>query len=91
MDILDRVLSLIQAELGPDIFTDARRLDFERNFRFEFGAESHYVASVRAFDVQRRHAEVRRLAGMGIGNSEIAERLGITRQQVWNITSSDQP
>ncbi len=85
MDILNRVLSTIQQELGADIFTDERREYYERQFRFEYGAEAHYVASLRAFEVQKRHAEVRRLIGQGLGNSEIAERLGITRQQVWNI------
>lgn len=85
MDILDRALSLIQAELGTDIFTEEKRAFFERQFRFEYGAESHYIASVRAFDVSQRHAEVRRLADQGLGNPEIAARTGLTRQQVWNI------
>lgn len=88
MDILNRVLEIIQAELGSDIFTDARREEFERQFRFEYGAESHYVASLRAFEIQKRHDEIRRLNRLGMTNSAIAERLGMTRQQVWNVTSN---
>lgn len=85
MDILAHVLATIQNELGADIFTEEKREVFERQFRFEYGAEAHYVASVRAFEVTRRHAEVRRLIGLGLGNTEIATRTGLTRQQVWNI------
>lgn len=88
MDILDRALSLIQSELGADVFTEEKRAFFERQFRFEYGAESHYIASVRAFDVSQRHAEVRRLAEQGLGNTAIAERTGIDRSTVWRIRQS---
>lgn len=85
MDIINKALDLIQAELGADIFTDEKRDWFELNFRLAHGGDRHYVASVRAFEVAQKHAEVRRLIRQGIGNSAIAERVGLTRQQVWNI------
>jgi len=85
MDILNKALDLIQAELGADIFTDEKRDHFERQFRFDHGGDRHYVASVRAMEVTQKHQEVRRLIRQGIGNTAIAERIGLTRQQVWNI------
>lgn len=98
MDILNKALDLIQAELGADIFTDEKREHFERQFRFNHGGDRHYVASVRAMEVANKHQEVRRMIRQGIGNTAIAERVGLTRQQVWNIrqemtvtTSNHQP
>ncbi len=88
MDILDRALSLIQSELGADVFTEEKVVHVKRLLRFEYGAESHYIASVRAFDVSQRHAEVRRLAEQGLGNTAIAERTGIDRSTVWRIRQS---
>lgn len=85
MDILNKALDLIQAELGADIFSDEKRDWFERNFRLAHGGDRYYIASIRAFEVANKHAEVRRLIRQGLGNSIIAERAGLTRQQVWNI------
>lgn len=85
MDILNKALDLIQAELGADIFSDEKRDWFERNFRLAHGGDRYYIASIRAFEVANKHAEVRRLIRQGLGNSIIAERVGLTRQQVWNI------
>jgi DNA-binding NarL/FixJ family response regulator len=79
MDILNRVLSIIQAELGDDIFTEAKRAHFERQFRFEYGAEAHYIASLRAFEVAERQREVGRLIGLGLSDRQISDRLGISR------------
>lgn len=85
MDILNNLLDVIQAELGADIFTDEKRDHFERQFRFDYGASEHYVASLRAMEVAQKHQDVRRLIRQGLTNPEIAERVGLTRQQVWNI------
>lgn len=95
MDILNKALDIIQAELGADIFTDEKRDWFELNFRAQVGGDRHYIASARAFEITRKHTEVRRLIRAGLGNSVIAERVGLTRQQIWNIrqemTSSPAP
>ena len=91
MDILNRVLALIQAELGADVFTDAKREHFERQFRFEYGAEAHYVASLRAFEVSQRHAEVKRLIDIGLSDAEIAERIGIARGHAWRLRQKLSP
>lgn len=85
MDILNNLLTVIQNELGADIFTEEKREHFERQFRFEHGGSEHYIGSARAYETARRHKEVRRLAELGLKNPEIAERMGITRQQVWSI------
>jgi len=95
MDILNKALDLIQSELGDDIFTDEKRELFERQFRFDHGGDRHYIASANAMAVTQKHQEVRRLIRQGLGNTAISERIGITRQQVWNIrqgmTSSTLP
>lgn len=85
MDILDRILIRIEKALGSDVFTPDLAESIERQFRFDYGAESHYIASLRAFEVERRQAEVKKLIASGMQNSDIAERVGLTRQQVWNI------
>ena len=83
MDILERILTVIQTELGPDIFTEAKRELFERQFRFEYGASEHYVASLRAMEVAEKHQEVRRLIRSRLTNSEIAERVGYASQSAF--------
>lgn len=85
MDILDRLLTRIENALGPDVFTPDLAESLEQQFRHDYGAEAHYIASLRAFECEKRQREVRRLIRSGLQNPEIAERTGLTRQQVWNI------
>ncbi len=95
MDILSKALDLIQAELGADIFTDEKREFFEQQFRFSHCGDRHYIASSNAIATAKKHCEVRRLIRQGLENTAIAERVGLSRQQVWNIrqgmTSSTLP
>jgi len=88
MDILDRFALHVQAVLGADVFTEETLARVVHEARLKEGAESHYVASVRAFDVSQRHAKVRRLAEQGLGNTAIAERTGFDRSTVWRIRQS---
>jgi len=87
MDILNKALDIIQAELGFDVFTDEKREWFERHFRMENGGQTYHLGTVHALNVAERHREARRLIRQGLENTLIAERVGLTRQQVWNIRS----
>lgn len=85
MDILDRFLIRVEQLLGPEVFKPEMAEAIEMQFRHDYGADSHYIASLRAFECEKRHKEVRRLIRNGMQNTDIAERTGLTRQQVWNI------
>lgn len=84
MDILDKILDAVEKKLGSDVFTQELAESIERQFRHDYGAEAHYVASLHAMHVEKRRQEIKRLHAQGIGNSEIAMRLGVTRQHVWS-------
>lgn len=83
MDILDRLLDAVQKKLGPEVFTQELAESIERQFRHDYGAEAHWVASLRACNVEKKRSEIKKLSAQGLSNSEIAEKLGVTRQLVW--------
>lgn len=85
MDILDRLLTRIEKALGPEVFTEELAEAIERQFRHDFGAEAHYIASLRAYEMDCMHREVLRLINSGLQDSDIAERIGITRQHAWRL------
>lgn len=84
MDILDRFVEKFLQTFEPEI-AEAELDEFMLEIRTELGGEKHWVASARAMEVAQKHLEVRRLIRQGLGNSAISERVGLTRQQVWNI------
>lgn len=88
MDILDKILDKIQSALGPDVFTQELAESLERQFRFDYGGNETYIASLRAMEVSQRHCEVRRLIRSGLSNAEISERCGISKKHAWTIRQS---
>ena len=85
MDILDRLLDAVQKKLGPEVFTQDLAESIERQFRHDYGADTHYVASLKAFETEKRHAEIKRLKQQGVPIPDIARRMGMSRMQVWRI------
>lgn len=88
MDILDRLLDAVQKKLGPEVFTQELAESIERQFRHDYGAEAHYVASLRSFEIEKRHAEVRRMSANGLKDAQISEVMGISLSQVWKIRNA---
>jgi len=80
MDILDRLLTRIEKALGPDVFTQDVAESIEQQFRHDYGAEAHYIASLHAYETERRHIEALRLLNAGLTDAELSERIGISRQ-----------
>lgn len=88
MDILDRLLDAVQKKLGPEVFTQELAESIERQFRHDYGAEAHYVASLRAFEVEKRNAEIKRLKKLGVSCSDIAARFGVSKKHVWKVSGN---
>lgn len=86
MDLLTRLIAHIEAELGPDIWTEERRASFERAVRIQESGREHYIATPAAMDRAARNKHIRTLYHRdGVTIPQIAERTGLTRQQVWAI------
>lgn len=88
MDILDHIADYIKAELGADIFTDARREDFLVNFRLQYGKDRHYVYSLDGFLHERRVREVFTAFRAGLTPREISERVGVSKRRVNQILAT---
>lgn len=85
MDILDRLLTRIEKALGPDVFTQDLVESLERQFRHDYGASDHYIASLHAYETERFHCRVLQMLNDGLTDADIAERTGITRQHAWRL------
>lgn len=85
MDILDHIADYIRAELGDDIFTDARRADFLLNFRTGYGKDRPYIYSLAAMHETERVKRVMAAFKSQLTTREIAERLGISQRTVQRI------
>ena len=85
MDILDHIADYIRAELGDDIFTDARRADFLLNFRTDYGKDRPYIYSLAAMHETERVKRVMAAFKSQLTTREIAERLGISQRTVQRI------
>ena len=88
MDILDHIADYIKAELGADIFTDARREEFIVQFRMEYGKDRHYVYSLDGFLHERRVREVFTAFRSGLTPREISERIGVSKRRVNQILAT---
>lgn len=84
MDILEYIVERFIETFNPEI-TETELDDFMIAVSREKGGDRHWMASAQARIVAKKHQHVRRLIRQGIGNTAIAERVGLTRQQVWNI------
>ena len=98
MDILDHIADYIRAELGDDIFTDARRADFLLNFRTDYGKDRPYIYSLAAitygpllglFALHEAERVKRVMAAFKsqLTTREIAEREGISQRRVQQIVA----
>lgn len=82
MDFLSRVLDAVATHLEiPRSKLD--EIEYEK--RLNDGADRHYIASATAMDRAKRNAEIARDLKAGATIPQIAERRGMTRQQIWNI------
>lgn len=54
-------------------------------WRHHHGGNRAYIARV---SIERRHAEIIRLAQSGLSQSEIAKRVGVSKSNVSRVTSS---
>lgn len=89
MDILERTLLMVQAELGPEIFSDEKRLRLSLQIRRGEGGDRHYVASAAALNCQIHKRDVFNAFREGVSVREIASRVGISRRQVNNILAGN--
>jgi hypothetical protein len=85
MDILDHIADYIKAELGDDIFTDARRDAFLVNFRMEYGKDRHYVYSLSAKVESDRMRMIFAAFREGLSTRAIAERVGVSQRRVQQV------
>jgi hypothetical protein len=88
MDILDHIADYIRAELGDDIFTEARRDDFLVQFRLQYGKDRHYVYSLAAKAETDRVRAIFSGLRAGLSSREIAARVGITQRRVNQILAT---
>ncbi len=88
MDILDHIADYIKAELGADIFTDARREDFIVQFRMQYGKDRHYVYSLDSKQHLERVRAVFVCLRDGLTTREISERIGISKRRVNQILAT---
>jgi DNA-binding NarL/FixJ family response regulator len=85
MDILERTLLMVQAELGPEIFSDEKRLRLSLQIRRDEGGDRHYVASAAALDCQIHKKQVFHALREGMSVRQIAAQVGISRRRVNQI------
>lgn len=85
MDVLTFMIDTLRAELGEDIFTDARRARFELAIRQQVGNESHYIASAAALQRIERNAAIVRHLMAGNSVATAAERFGLTDRQIRSV------
>ena len=85
MDILDHIADYIKAELGADIFTDARREDFLVQFRLQYGKDRHYVYSLDSQQHVERVRAVFAAFRSGLTPREISQRVGLSQRRVQQI------
>ena len=85
MDILERALLMVQAELGPEIFSDENRLRISLKIRRVEGSDRHYIASAAALDSQIHKKAVFKAFKEGVSVREIAAREGLSRRRVNQI------
>lgn len=85
MDILDHIADYIKAELGADIFTDARRETFLVNFRMQYGKDRHYVYSLAAMTETERMRQIFAAFRQGLSTREISERVGVSQRRVQQV------
>lgn len=94
MDILEYIVERFISTFNPEI-SEAEMEEFMLDISREKGGDRHWMASAQARTIAKKHQHVRRLIRQGIDNTVIAERVGLSRQQVWNIrqgmTSSTLP
>jgi len=88
MDILDHIADYIKAELGADIFTDAKREEFIVNFRLQYGKDRHYVYSLESKQHVERVSAVFACLRAGLTPREAGERLGISKRRVNQIMAT---
>lgn len=88
MDILDHIADYIRAELGADIFTEARRADFMAQFRLEYGKDRHYVYSLAAQHQAERTRRIFAAFRKGMLPRDIAGEIGISERRVQQIIAT---
>lgn len=82
MDFLSFALDLVAAEIGIDRSALA---PLERRIRHEQGGDRHYIASPAALDCRDRHRAILHALADGATPSQVAQRFGLTRQQIHNV------
>ena len=88
MDFLSRLLDAVAVHLEiPRKDLDA----VEYAQRIADGGIDHYVASANAMSRRRRNTEIAADLNAGLSTVQVAERRGISRQQVWNIAKNSKP